>query len=229
MFPFFLRRHKSEVKNYHVTVLNSRRKPTCNAVLLSEWWILTTASCVEKNLANPGKLRDRSWSPNYHVKIGLRELNKVTGIVVHPAYLSHRSPDHDFAVLKLKYDSLMTKVFTPPCVMPSAWFRGRSAWVVPGVASARFDSKKPRSNLQTVAVKVWETDCDKNPASCLRITNKDLNSESAFIDGAPLYLGYSKSRWSLVGLGRSSRTAPTVSKYLPVWTVLDWLRTVVSS
>ncbi|XP_010621243.1 serine protease 55 isoform X2 [Fukomys damarensis] len=132
----------------------------CGGAILSSWWILTAAHCLNSEEISPKEL---------HVVVGTNdltnphlEIKQVTSITLHTGYV-RATMDNDIGLLLLaspiKFNGLKVPVCLPPQPIPVSW---QECWVAGWGQTSSTEKNSMKSDLMKVPMVIMDwKECSK--------------------------------------------------------------------
>ncbi|XP_048579095.1 uncharacterized protein LOC5509856 isoform X2 [Nematostella vectensis] len=212
--------------------LNSSSLPhICGGNVISPWWVLTAAHCVQDERASNIKLTMGEWRL-FNVD-GTEQVIPVERIISHANY-SYNTLDYDYALLKLTRPLNFTQYVQPVC-LPDSDFPAGTLCYVTGWGSTKYRGSPSPNYLQEVGLPLV------NHSQCLatyltasrKITPRMRCAGTEGVakavcsgdSGGPLVCERG-GRWFLMGLSSWGWACPQARPqvFSDVLAAMDWIR-----
>ncbi|EDO38278.1 predicted protein [Nematostella vectensis] len=212
--------------------LNSSSLPhICGGNVISPWWVLTAAHCVQDERASNIKLTMGEWRL-FNVD-GTEQVIPVERIISHANY-SYNTVDYDYALLKLTRPLNFTQYVQPVC-LPDSDFPAGTLCYVTGWGSTNYRGSPSPNYLQEVGLPlVNHSQCHATYLTASRkITPRMRCAGTEGVakavcsgdSGGPLVCERG-GRWFLMGLSSWGWVCPQARPkvFSDVLAAMDWIR-----
>ncbi|XP_061181850.1 protein artichoke-like [Saccostrea echinata] len=203
----------------HATVFDSNRQPVANGIVIANGWILTVGTAVESEAQSTINAR-------FSVRIGRgKKPVRIISILSHPL-VPMKMQQYNVALIRYSTGKRKENI-DYPCFLTQNQYDSVSKIIQKVSFTTRLTTKRRYAKLKPKKGRLSRT-CFSEKFICSKVkAGKKKKNESMLIDGSPLYLGRPGDS-KMAGLGVYMKTTNEFEyAFLPIWSVSDWIGTVI--